>query len=153
MKCPISSPFWIRFSVGCAYIETKCPKEMGSCTRIIPAGDKIIRNISCLPHVRLRRDCTFDSAACAKDRHFTHTSMILSRYGEGVITNDTKWIHAPLQPQCLLEPSLTTECPAPEIYSLRIRIRGYAVEVDHPSPRFFWSVWLSGYAVDLNFEQ
>ena len=32
---------------------------------------------------------------------------------------------------------LTTEYPAPEIYSLCIRIRGYAVELDHPSPRFF----------------
>ena len=80
-------------------------KEMGSCTRIISAGDKIIRKISCLPHVRLRRDCTFDSAACAEDRHFTHTSMISSRHGEGVITNDTKRLHAPLQPQCLLAPN------------------------------------------------
>ena len=32
---------------------------------------------------------------------------------------------------------LTTEYPAPETYTLRIRIRGYAVELDHPSPRFF----------------
>ena len=33
--------------------------------------------------------------------------------------------------------ALTTEYPAPKIYSLRIRIRGYAVELDHPSPRLF----------------
>ena len=33
-----------------------------------------IWNISCLPlKVRFRRDCTFDSAACVKDQHFTHT--------------------------------------------------------------------------------
>ena len=45
-------------------------------------------------------------------------------------------------PTCLIKwlwriSGLTTEYPAPEIYSLRIRIRGYAVELDHPSPRFF----------------
>ena len=55
MTCFISSPFWneVLFSVGCAYFElTKCPKEMFSCTTIISAGNNIIWNVSCLPHVR-----------------------------------------------------------------------------------------------------
>ena len=38
---------------------------------------------------------------------------------------------------------LTTEYPAPEIYSLRIRIRS---GVRPPLPPIVWSVWLSGYA-------
>ena len=45
---------------------------------------------------------------------------------------------------------VTTEYSAPETYTLRIR--GYAVELDHPSPEFLECVgeWIRGYAVELD---